>query len=356
VEGTSETELKYYFAGTIRIALREDEAITWLLSDHLGSTSVTVDASGNLLTSLKYTAFGELRSGTSTTDYQYTGQRNEVEIGLYYYVARFYDPQLARFISADTIIPEPGSSQGYDRYAYTHNNPINFNDPTGHRACDDDYGRGCNVVNPPGNGGGSGGGNNYGDDGSNEIDSPSQNTIVDDYIRGWQLVGTAWSIFNNPDAGWEAWGISGGYMLGWVGAHVALGVGVGGLVCVAIGPGCVAAVEGVLGVGGGVTAEIQKGTIVLGRYPEYLKVGKDIGAKTFNIPQGQWETLNQTERWALNRAFLDQAIARGDTFYLASKWANAKIGTAYRMELDYLFSKGYTISIYQNYLIPSSIP
>lgn len=77
MEGTSETEFKYYFAGSVRIALREDEAITWLLSDHLSSTSVTVDVTGNLLTSLKYTAFGELRTGTSTTDYQYTGQRNE---------------------------------------------------------------------------------------------------------------------------------------------------------------------------------------------------------------------------------------------------------------------------------------
>jgi hypothetical protein len=113
----SETEIKYYrglcapsrvvhpgafpgerslregYAGSARIAIRDNVAITCLLSDHLGSTSVTVDATGNLLTSLKYTAFGELRTGTSTTDYQYTGQRNEAEIGLYYYVSRFYDPQ-----------------------------------------------------------------------------------------------------------------------------------------------------------------------------------------------------------------------------------------------------------------------
>ena len=118
-------------------------------ADHLGSTSVTADASGNLLSSLYYTAFGELRSGSLATDYQYTGQRNETEIGLYYYVARYYDPALGRFISADTIIPEAGSSQAYDRYAYVNNNPINNNDPSGHRACDDDYGRACNVVHPP---------------------------------------------------------------------------------------------------------------------------------------------------------------------------------------------------------------
>jgi RHS repeat-associated protein len=120
----------------VRIALRADEAIAWLLSDHLGSTSVTVDPSGNLMSALKYTAYGELRTGTSTTDYQYTGQRNEAEIGLYFYVARFYDPQLARFISADTIVPEPNSIKGYDRYAYVNGNPVNYTDPSGHQLCD----------------------------------------------------------------------------------------------------------------------------------------------------------------------------------------------------------------------------
>lgn len=134
VEGATETVLKYYFAGSVRIAMRENGVITWLLSDHLGSTSVTADGAGTLLTSLKYTAYGEIRTGSSLTDYQYTGQRNEAEIGLYYYVARFYDPQLARFISADTIVPEPGSVKAYDRFAYVNGNPINYNDPSGHMA------------------------------------------------------------------------------------------------------------------------------------------------------------------------------------------------------------------------------
>ena len=107
-----------------------------------------MDATGNAISILKYTAYGELRTGTSTTDYQYTGQRSEVEVGLYFYVSRFYDPQLARFISADTIVPEPGSIKGYDRYAYVNGrglctpersergNPINYSDPSGHRLWD----------------------------------------------------------------------------------------------------------------------------------------------------------------------------------------------------------------------------
>ncbi|MEL7590044.1 MAG: RHS repeat-associated core domain-containing protein [Anaerolineaceae bacterium] len=138
----------------VRIALRADEAITWLLSDHLSSTTVTVDATGNAISMLKYNAYGELRTGVSTTDYQYTGQRNELEIGLYFYVSRFYDPQLARFISADTIIPEPNSIKGYDRYAYVNGNPINYTDPSGHVYCD--------TADGSCTGGGGGSGNNGG--------------------------------------------------------------------------------------------------------------------------------------------------------------------------------------------------
>ena len=114
--------------------MHENCTLTWLITDHLGSTSVSVNASGNLVSSLRYTTFGEVRaaSGTTATDYRYTGQRNETEIGLYYYVARFYDPALGRFVSADSIVPDVNSPQDWDRYAYVSNNPVNFSDPTGH--------------------------------------------------------------------------------------------------------------------------------------------------------------------------------------------------------------------------------
>ncbi|MEN6528710.1 MAG: RHS repeat-associated core domain-containing protein [Anaerolineaceae bacterium] len=198
---------------------------------------------------------------------------------------------MARFISADTIVPEPGTSQGYDRYAYVNNNPINFNDPSGHRPCDDgDLDGRCDNLpggGGTGNGGGSCGGNNNSDSGSKEIESHSKNTIVDDYIRGWQLVGTAWSIFNNPDAGWEAWGISGGYMVGWVGGHVALGIGIGGLVCAAAGPGCIGPVESALGIGNAAAAKVGQTVYrVWGENPEAI-VGN--GSKVWGH---SWTTID----------------------------------------------------------------
>jgi RHS repeat-associated protein len=65
----------------------------------------------------------------------YTGQRQEPELGLYYYNARWYDPYLARFTQPDTIVPNPVDAKAFDRYAYVYNNPVMYSDPSGHRSC-----------------------------------------------------------------------------------------------------------------------------------------------------------------------------------------------------------------------------
>jgi hypothetical protein len=39
---------------------------------------------------------------------------------------------LGRFTSPDSIIPDPGSVIGYNRYAYVNNNPMIYTDPSGH--------------------------------------------------------------------------------------------------------------------------------------------------------------------------------------------------------------------------------
>ena len=71
------------------------------------------------------------------TKYTYTGQYSYAgsgEFGLLFYVARWYDPVLGRFSSADTIVPGAGNPMAWDRYAYALNSPTNFIDPTGHFA------------------------------------------------------------------------------------------------------------------------------------------------------------------------------------------------------------------------------
>jgi len=84
--------------------------------------------------SVRYGAWGEERASTGTmpTDRGYTGQLQADEVGLYFYNARWYDQELARFVEADSIVPDAGNAVSYDRYAYALNNPIRYNDPSGH--------------------------------------------------------------------------------------------------------------------------------------------------------------------------------------------------------------------------------
>jgi RHS repeat-associated protein len=99
---------KYYYAGAQRIAMRTNGNLFYLLGDHLGSTSLTTDANGIVVSEMRYKAWGETRyaSGTTPTQYQYTGQYSyTAEFGLYFYNARWYDPSLSRFTQADSIVP-----------------------------------------------------------------------------------------------------------------------------------------------------------------------------------------------------------------------------------------------------------
>jgi RHS repeat-associated protein len=129
---------KYYFAGSQRIALRSNGTLNYLLSDHLGSTSLTTSATGTVIAELRYKAWGEVRyaSGTTPTKYTFTGQYSDSDFGLLFYNARWVDSSVGRFAQADTIAP--GGVQGYDRYAYANNAPTRYIDPSGHRNCQED--------------------------------------------------------------------------------------------------------------------------------------------------------------------------------------------------------------------------
>ncbi len=78
-----------------------------------------------------------ISQGTLATDKLFTGQRLD-GTGLYYYGARYYDPNIGRFISADTVVPNPKNPQAFNRFSYVANNPLKYIDPTGHEWWYDD--------------------------------------------------------------------------------------------------------------------------------------------------------------------------------------------------------------------------
>lgn len=62
----------------------------------------------------------------------FTSHEKLNDVGLVHMNARLYDPQMARFVSPDSIVPESKKPLAYNRYAYGYNNPALVADPTGH--------------------------------------------------------------------------------------------------------------------------------------------------------------------------------------------------------------------------------
>ncbi|WP_299945311.1 RHS repeat-associated core domain-containing protein [uncultured Microbulbifer sp.] len=81
----------------------------------------------SMVSALRVGIFNHLSSNRG-----YTGHEMLDEVGLIHMNGRVYDPILARFVSADPMIDGVTSVQGYNRYAYVHNNPLAYTDPSGY--------------------------------------------------------------------------------------------------------------------------------------------------------------------------------------------------------------------------------
>jgi RHS repeat-associated protein len=108
--------------------------LSWLLGDRQGSMSGTVDAGAGSATRNRYLPFGGNRdsAGTSTapTDRGWLGRTRDSDTGLDYLNARYYDPDLAHFISIDPLDDE-STPQHANPYGYGADNPVRFADPSG---------------------------------------------------------------------------------------------------------------------------------------------------------------------------------------------------------------------------------
>jgi RHS repeat-associated protein len=104
--------------------------------DNLNSSSALSGSSGSQQEVNVYYPFGRTQTASPQASFQvsrrFTGQILDAESGLYYYNARYYDPELGRFIQPDTVISDFSNPQSYNRYSYVLNNPLRYTDPTGH--------------------------------------------------------------------------------------------------------------------------------------------------------------------------------------------------------------------------------
>lgn len=98
--------------------------------DPVTSVVAVTGHAGTLDWQVFYTPFGEElgSTGTSANTLRFTGRERDPDTGLYYFRARYYDPEIGRFLSEDPLGFDGGD---VNLYAYAANNPLRFNDPSG---------------------------------------------------------------------------------------------------------------------------------------------------------------------------------------------------------------------------------
>ncbi|MFF8639007.1 RHS repeat domain-containing protein [Streptomyces pilosus] len=137
------TAQRYYPGGDATV-VRTEIGLSWMVDDHHGTASMTVDATTQAVTRRYTKPFGEAR-GTAPTawpdDKGFLGKPADADTGLTHIGAREYDPTTGRFLSVDPILA-PEDHESLNGYAYANNTPVTKSDPTGLRPITDCE-RGC---------------------------------------------------------------------------------------------------------------------------------------------------------------------------------------------------------------------
>ncbi|MFH0180749.1 polymorphic toxin type 28 domain-containing protein [Streptomyces cacaoi] len=128
------TAQRYYSAGDAT-AVRTETGLSWMVDDHHGTASMTVDATTQAVTRRYTKPFGESRGVTPSVwpdDKGFLGKPVDADTGLTHVGAREYDPVTGRFLSVDPVLA-PDDHESLNGYAYANNTPVTKSDPTGLR-------------------------------------------------------------------------------------------------------------------------------------------------------------------------------------------------------------------------------
>jgi len=129
--------LKHLAIATLALAATVANAastVTYFHNDLAGSPVAATNSSGEVIWRESYRPYGErLNNSSASADNKiyFTSRRQDVETGLVYMGARYYDPVIGRFISTDPKQFDEQNPQLFNRYAYANNNPYKYNDPDG---------------------------------------------------------------------------------------------------------------------------------------------------------------------------------------------------------------------------------
>lgn len=125
-------EFVFHFNDGSRTVAREvGGAKTWLHVDHLGSLVLATDSNGTIVLDIRYGPYGTILSQNGETIPQGFATGQPMSAGLVLLGARWYCPQIGRFLSPDPMVGDAGDPIAWNAYAYALCNPVSFIDPTG---------------------------------------------------------------------------------------------------------------------------------------------------------------------------------------------------------------------------------
>lgn len=122
------------------VACRSDCGTYYYVTNLQGDVVAILDETGTVVVEYTYDAWGKLLTTEGTlkdtlgyiNPLRYRGYVYDHVTGFYYLQSRYYDPEIGRFISADSVMSDVGGDMlGSNLFAYCLNNPVNRTDPNG---------------------------------------------------------------------------------------------------------------------------------------------------------------------------------------------------------------------------------